>query len=194
MRTLLVAILLFAMPAMAAKPAIPALTEDESAAIANGEVVLRDDPSDAEAMYAFVEIAAERSKVWKALNDADLIESSSSTISQCEPYADVTDAGVRTIKLHYILNVAWSEVVYYIHRQHHTTEDYLEWTLDADKTSDIVQADGYYVLSERNDKTLLVYWAKTNSGRKVPAWIKDMLTGRALKGWLDTVKTTSEGA
>ncbi|MCO4743384.1 MAG: hypothetical protein KC912_01260 [Proteobacteria bacterium] len=193
MRILLAALLLFALPAMAAKPAIPSLTEDESSAVAKGDVVLRDDPNDPQAMYAFVEIAAERSKVWLALNDADLIESSSGTISQCDPYTDVTENGVRTIKLHYILNVAWSEVVYYIHRQHHTTEDYLEWTLDPDKTSDLVQADGYYVLTERDGKTLLVYWAKTNSGRRVPAWIKDMLTGRALKGWLDTVKTTSEG-
>ncbi|TNE87679.1 MAG: hypothetical protein EP330_17545 [Deltaproteobacteria bacterium] len=196
MRTLLVAFALaLSAPALAGRPTPPALPTEHADDFASGDVVLVDDPNDGDAMYAYLSIDAPRDKVWEALNNPALIESSSSTITQCKPYQDETASAVRTIKLHYILSVAWSEVTYYIHRQHHIGENYLEWTLDRDKQSDILVADGYYVLEEPSPgKTHLIYWSKSVSGRKVPAWIRDMLTGRALKGWLDTVKSTSEGA
>lgn len=195
MRFLLTAILFFALPAFAGRPSAPVLSTDDAASVASGNIVLIDDPNDDEAMYAYMDIAADRETIWKALNDADLIESSSSTITQCDAYSDLTDAGVRTIKLHYVLNVAWSEITYFIRRHHHTDENYLEWTLDPDKESELLLANGYYMLDDQGaGKTRLTYWSKTQSGRRVPAWIKDMLTSRGLKGWLDTVKTTSEAA
>lgn len=195
MRTLLVAIaLLLTTPALGGKPTPPAMAAEHAEAFERGDVVLVDDPQDSDAMYAYLSINAPRETVWKALNDAALIESSSSTITQCTPYVDETEGGVRTIKLHYVLSVAWSEVTYYIHRQHHIEENYLDWTLDKDKTSDILVADGYYVLEELGpSRTRLIYWSKSVSGRRVPAWVRDLLTGRALKGWLGTVKSTSEG-
>ena len=186
--------LTLSLPAFA-RPSPPAPTAEQAAEMAKGEIVLVDDPTDDDSMYAYMTIDAPRETVWKALNDAALIESSSSTITQCKPYVDETASGVRTIKLHYILNVAWTEVVYFIHRQHHVDEHYLEWTLDKDKESQLVVADGYYVLDEPSPgKTTLIYWSKSDSGRRVPGWIKDLLTGKALKGWLETVRTTSEGA
>ena len=194
-RFLLSALLLLALPAFAGRPDVPALSVDDAASVAAGDIVLIEDPNDDEAMYAYMDIAADRDTIWKALNDADLIESSSSAVTQCNAYSDLTHAGVRTIKLHYVLNIAWSEVTYYIRRQHHTNEHYLEWTLDPEKDSEILLTNGYYVLEDQGaSKTRLIYWAKTQSGRRVPGWIKDLLTNHGLKGWLDTVKTTSEAS
>ena len=176
-----------------ARPLAPSLTESETATVQKGDIAMRDDPSDSDAMYAFMSISASPEDIFAALNNPKLIASSSSSITGCEPYGDVTEDGVRKIKLHYTLQVAWSEVTYYIAREHHINEGYLSWTLDPERQSDIVQADGYYVLKPQEDgTTLLVYWAKTVSGRKVPGWIRDMLTGRALKGWLEAVKKESE--
>ena len=193
MRTILTALLLaVGSPALAA-PHAPVLTESEQATVGKGDIAMRDDPADSDAMYAFMSITAPPEKIFAALNNPELIASSSSSITGCTPYEDVTEEGVRKIKLHYTLQVAWSEVTYYIAREHHVAEGYLSWTLDPNKQADIVQADGFYVLKPQDDgSTLLVYWAKTISGRKVPGWIRDMLTGRALKGWLEAVKKESE--
>ena len=70
----------------------------------------------------------------------------------------------------------------------------MTWSLDPSKNSDLLHTSGHYVVAEgRTPGTVLLsYKTQADSGRSVPRWIQQMLTGRALKGYLGHVKTIAE--
>ena len=183
--------------AWAGRPAIPEMSESEVQKLSQGKVVIRDDPgpSDLTGVQGLVEIAASREAIWDVLLDLELIRDANNSVKSLDGYRDeVGPDGTRYIGLHYVLGVMMTEVEYYTLREFHREEDYLTWALDPDFDSDVKATQGHYVLypGKTPGTQLLVYLTRVDSGRKIPAWIQEYLTGRTLKSYLDFVKTASE--
>ena len=90
--------------------------------------------------------------------------------------------------------VAWTDVSYYVLRDFRPTEGWMTWTLDPDQTSDLLHTSGHYVVAPAKapGTVLLSYKTQADSGKQVPQWITQMLTTRALKGYLEHVRKASE--
>ena len=178
-----------------AAPTPMAPTEAEWAKIQKGDVAVRSAPElDPPGAYGWIEVKAKHETVWRVLNDPKEAAAASGAVESVDVYVDEPTATGRKIGLHYVLNVAFTEVSYHVLRDFRPSENWMVWTLDPDKKSDLVVTSGHYVLAEgRTPGTLLLsYKTQVDSGRSMPKWIQQMLTGRALKGYLGHVKTIAE--
>ena len=194
-------VLLAALPivSFAARPEKPALSADEVEKITAGKIVIRSDDSveGLTGVEGFVEIKAPAAEIWKVLLDTDLIQEANGSVKSLVTYRDEpAPNGGRAIGLHYVLTVAWTDVSYHTLREYRPTEDYMSWTLDKSFENDIEDTQGAYVVwpSTTPDTVLLAYATRVDSGRKIPAWIQEWLTGRSLKGYLKFVKVYAEKA
>ena len=190
----MIALFFAAWTALAAPVAI-APTDAEWTKIAAGDVVVRNAPElDPPGAYAWVEVKAEPGALWNVLNDPAEAAAASGAVESCETYINEPTSTGKKIGLHYVLNVAWTQVEYHVLRDFRPGDGWMTWTLDPDKKSDLVHTSGHYVVGEgRTPGTLLLsYKTQADSGRNVPQWITNMLTGKALKGYLGHVKTIAE--
>ena len=195
LRALLVFAALLTSAVAVAKPTALEPSEKEWVQIEKGEVVSRNAPElDPPGAYAWVLIEAPPEKVWDVLNDPSEAAAASGAVESVTTYIDEPTAHGKKIGLHYVLNVAWTEVTYYVIRDFRPKEGWMTWTLDPDKESDLVHTSGHYVVApgKREGTVLLSYKTQADSGRSVPQWIQQMLTGRALKGYLGHVKKIAE--
>jgi hypothetical protein len=178
-----------------AKPVPTEPTEDEWKSIIAGEVVTRPAPElTPPGAYAWAEIEATPDAIWNVLIDPAEVAASSNTVTSCELYRDDPHAAGRFIGFHYVLNVAWTEVTYFILRDFRPSEGYMSWTLDPSKTSDLAVADGFYLVKPGRTPghNMLYYTTLTDSGRKVPQWLQTWLSSKALRGYLAHVKNIAE--
>ncbi len=175
--------------ALATPTAEPPTTE-EWQRIEAGEIVVRGAPNlDPPGAFAWVQLDASPDRIWQVLNDPALTASSSSAITSCSRYRDDQTPHGRAIGLHYVLNIGFTEVTYFLLRDLRPDQGWMTWELDPDHESDLVSSTGYYVLTtgRRPDTLLLTYKSQADSGRSIPRWIQQFLTGRALRGYLSAV-------
>ncbi len=185
----------FALASALAAPATVDPTTEEWGKLQAGEVVVRSAPDLVPpGAYGWVEVKATDPVIWDVLNDPEVAKGAGGAVQSVEKYLDESVAGSRKVGLHYVLNVAWTEVEYFVLRDLRPAESRMTWTLDPSKASDLVATTGSYLLaSGRTPGTrLLSYATQTDSGRNVPQWIQDMLTGKALRGYLGHVDATAE--
>lgn len=170
-------------------------TADEWAKLQAGEVVVRSAPDLVPpGAYGWVEVKASDAVIWEVLNDPEVAKGAGGAVQSVEKYLDQSTGSSRQVGLHYVLNVAWTEVEYFVLRDLRPAESRMTWTLDPSKSSDLVATTGsYHLTAGRTPGTrLLSYATQTDSGRNVPQWIQDLLTGKALRGYLGHVDTTAE--
>lgn len=170
-------------------------TDQEWAKLQAGEVVVRTAPDLVPpGAYGWVEVKASDAVIWEVLNDPAVAKGAGGAVQSVEKYLDQSSGDTRKVGLHYVLNVAWTEVEYFVLRDLRVSESRMTWSLDPSKTSDLVATTGTYLLSTgRTPGTrLLAYATQTDTGRNVPQWISDMLTGKALRGYLGHVDATAE--
>ncbi|MFT4625901.1 MAG: hypothetical protein ACI8PZ_004572 [Myxococcota bacterium] len=170
-------------------------TEAEWAAISAGSVVVRPAPElTPPGAYAWVEIEAAPEAIWSTLNDPTVAVAASNAVSSCEATLDEPTSSGRRIGLHYVLEVAWTEVEYHVIRDFRPGDGTMTWTLDGSKTNDLVSSEGSYVLAPGRtpEHTLLSYASNADSGRNIPQWIQNLLTGKALKKYLGHVQMVAE--
>lgn len=193
-RAALVATLFTAAAAQAAPTAV-APTADEWKKLEKGEVVTRNAPDlSPPGAYAWVVVEAEPAEMWAVLNDPSQAVEASGSVDSCERYLDEPTPNGRKIGLAYTMTVAFTEVKYSVVRDFRPDAGWMTWTLDPDRTHDLKESTGHYVVEPgKTEGTLLLsYQTQTDIGRNVPTWVTQMLTGRALKGYLEHMKTVAE--
>lgn len=190
----MLALFLAAWTALAApEPVAP--TDAEWQKIQAGEVVTRLAPElEPSGAYGWVEIKAQPDTIWAVLNDPAEAAAASGAAESVETYVDEPTEHGRKIGLHYVLNVAWTKVEYHVLRDFRPGEGWMTWTLDPAKQHDLVHTSGHYMVapSKTDGALLLSYKTQVDSGRNVPQWIQNLLTGKALKGYLGHVKKIAE--
>lgn len=186
-----------ALSVLAAVAATPQPTEAEWAKLVASEVVTRTAPElEPDGAYGWVEIAASPERIWAALTDPALAVSSSSAVKECTAYLDEPlPGGGRRFGWAYVLNVALSEVRYHVIRELRPAEGRMSWTLDPGRPNDLVHSVGFYALApgRTEGRTLLAYQSQVDTGRRIPAWIQQFLSGRALVSFLGKVRDEAEG-
>ena len=142
----------------------------------------------------FVEIEAPAATIWSVINDPKETVASSGSVTSCERYLREDTPTGESIGLHYVLNVAWTEITYSVLRDFRPSEGRMTWSLDPSKANDLAHTSGLYTLHPGRSPghTLVIYVSQVDSGRRVPAAISQFLTGRALKGYLKHIQVASE--
>lgn len=180
---------------MAAKPAHVPPSETEWAEVVEGKAVTRGAPDlSPPGAYGWVEIEATPDQIWAVLNNPSVAVEASGAVTSCDKYLDEPTATGRRIALHYVLNVAWTEVSYHVMRDFRPGEGVMTWRLDDTKDNDLVSSSGHYVLlpGKTAGHTLLVYQSQADSGRRIPQWIQQSLSQRSLRKYLSFVRDAAE--
>ena len=171
----------------------PALTADEEATLEKGEAVVRYlDSETGGGTLAVLDIGASPDAVYAAVVDVEARKEDIGSLRTAEIYTGSVAEGAMGVK--------WEVRSFGVGAVFHTLytldaeERVAAWTLDTSKDNDIVSTDGSYTVFPREGGSRLVYQADTDSGRRVPTWIKNWLTQGALIEQLEGMRTRAEAA
>lgn len=185
----------------AARPSLPAMSEQQMAKVHAGKVVLltRRDGGEASSeaqVTGLVQIGAPHEKVWGVLLDKRHSVASSGAVKSVDVLSDATTPdGTRHMLLAWHLKVAFSDVVYHTKREYRAAERTMRWTLDKSRPNDIADTVGSYSTHDTSTagSIYLLYSSRIDTGRNVPRWLEEDLTESSLKRYLQYVKKVSEG-
>lgn len=190
------ALMLLPTVALAAKPTLPELSEDERARIVAGTIVLKKtvEGEGSSLVNAIVELGAEPAELWPILFSVEHMRASSKSIKSLEATRDVMAGADRFLDLTYVLKVGWSEIRYSVNRHYTASDDTMRWTLDKTKEADIEWTEGSYSCypGSAPGRTLFLYRARIVTGKAIPAWLEEDLTESSLKKYLKYLKQTAE--
>jgi len=178
-----------------AAPTFVPPTDAEWAKIESGSVVSRSAPELVPpGAFAWVEIEASADDIWAVLLDPAQAVEASGSVTSCKMYRDEPNGAGRTIGLDYLLTVAWTDISYHVLRDFQPGEGWMTWTLDPAYDNDLVSSSGFYRIDPGHTAghLLLSYRTQADSGRRIPAWIQQFLSGKALKGYLGFVQKKAE--
>jgi len=182
--------------ALAAKPALPELSDSDREKIADGKIVLKktEEGEGNSLVNAVVELAAEPAELWPILFSVEHMRASSKSIKSLDATRDVMEGKDRFLDLTYVLKVGWSEIRYSVNRHYTASDDTMRWTLDKTKEADIEWTEGSYSCypGSKPGTTLFLYRAKIVTGKAIPAWLEEDLTESSLKKYLKYLKQTAE--
>ena len=198
---LLVLALLPALPAAAqvTKPACPALSEDQLAKVAEGEVVVwaTKDPDrpDVATATGVVEIEAPQQEIFDILASEFHSESASKAMKDCTVHKDErVAADHRTMIVTYLMKVGPTEIEWTVGRDLYEKLGLLVFEIDDSYDNGIEWTQGYYAFYPGSDANhvMIVYVSNLNTGRRIPTWLEEDLTQGSLKRYLKYLQTAAE--
>jgi hypothetical protein len=132
--------------------------------------------------------------IWPILLSNEHVVASSRATREAVTYRDVTEDGVRDLRIAFMLKVGFSEIRFHSHRSHFIAENYMSWHLDEAKENDIESTIGSYSLwpTKTPGTTLFLYKARIATGKNVPEWLEEELTESSLKKFLLYVQEVAE--
>ena len=71
---------------------------------------------------------------------------------------------------------------------------WVRYRLDTSKPNDLVDVQGAYQLYAHGDGTRLIYRSLTDSGRRMPQWIKNWLASGSLTEQMSGIRDRAEAA
>ncbi|TNE88378.1 MAG: hypothetical protein EP330_14950 [Deltaproteobacteria bacterium] len=177
---------------MAASPGErPTLSEDEARSLAAGEIVVRQETTDTGAItVAIVDVAATPEHTLAAVLDVKARKDEVSNITDVAYYLEEPDRLGVTFDLSVVGVGVRFHTLYEVTRDEHLAR----YALDPSKEHDVVKAEGFYQCFTEGEKTRLVYAGTSDSGRRVPAWIKRWMTNGALQDQLSGIRTRAEAS
>ncbi len=185
----------------AAKPPPPVLTDKERSRVDDGKVAVisEHDRSSGDSTLAtvtgLVEIAAPVERIWEILLSRQHLVDSSSVVKSVAHYGETSDDGDHySFGLKFELKVAFSTLDYWVRRDLHRKDGYLTWLIDSGQPNDLKYTEGSYSVfpSPNEGRLWLVYRARIQSGKAIPAWLEEDLTEGSLKTYLAYVKEHAE--
>ena len=194
---LVAASLLFPSFALAERPTMPSLTEKQQARVDDGKLVLLTESAGGEGkklVTGIIRIEAEADEIWPIVLSNKSIRESSKAIREVNTYKDETTAGVRDLRLAYLLKVGWSEIRYHSARRYKASDGYMTWVLDKEKENDIRWTEGSYSTwpAGGSKGTIFLYKARIETGKAVPEWLEEELTQSSLRKYLVYIKKIAE--
>lgn len=174
--------------------ALPVLTGDEVAALAAGDVVIRDKaPSQPGAVRveAVADLRAPRDAVWAALLDFEGRKRGNRSLKAVEAYQPAT-ATERWIR--WTVSAFGAEVTYHNHYVLAPDRTSLLHELDATRDNDLAGSRGVYTLVPTAGGTRLVYDVETHFGRAVPGVVQRWLSSAAVEDFMVDMVRRAEDA
>jgi len=175
-------------------PPTVALTADELARLAAGEVVKRQvQYADGGRGVAVQDIKAPPEVVWARILDFPAYPRMVDNVSECEIYT----SGEHELKARFIIGALMMNIEYYIDHEVHVDEGWLTWTLDYSRESDLDDSVGFWrvaPVADRPGYTRLVYSVEVKPLGWVPGPIEDYISDAGLTKATAWVKRESEAA
>lgn len=183
--------------ARAAPPQLSEPTEAEWTELLQGEAVARGDTSMAPAgAWAWVEVEAPAAEIWKILTDpAESVAASSSVTAVTLYREEARPGGGRLLGYRYDMTVAWTDIHYHVLRELDPAAGHMTWSLDPTMSSDLIVSQGHYALrpGRTSGHLLLHYKSQADSGKKIPTWLQQWLSNKALVDYLEFIRDRAEG-
>jgi hypothetical protein len=168
------------------------LTADEAAALAAGEVVLREQPAPpgAVGVLAIVDIVAGRAAVWKALLDWEGRRAGNPGIRTITHYrpSTSTEQWVR-----WTVSKFGFEVTYHNHYVISPAQGTMMHELDTTQDNDITGGRGTFAMSDAPGGTRLVYDVETHFGRAIPSMVQRWLASDGIGDFMADLDRRAEG-
>ncbi|MCO4770398.1 MAG: SRPBCC family protein [Deltaproteobacteria bacterium] len=185
----------------AAPPAatvVPTMTAEQETDLSKGKVVIVEGlpPAQPENMRAMgvLDIDASADAVWRALYDWKGREADSANAKLVTPHDESSESGVRAVSVTWDIEVLGNKLQYTNRYTHWEPQSYLEFVLDDRKTNDLAFNWGSYrVVSTGPTTSRFFYTSETDTGRKLPGWVKEWLTKTGLKKMLKEIRTRATG-
>lgn len=177
--------------AYAAPPSPPSISEDEAKQIAKGQVVIQHEQSgQAGRATAILWVEASPRRVLDEVMDLEKRQDESSVVTGVTRYRH--DPSPEVIGATFTITVMGSNTVFHLLYQCRRDAGYCTFALDPSKKSDLISADGYYLVRPEGTGTMLFYASRSNTGRNVPGWIARWLAGSSLKGQVQAIRDRAE--
>jgi len=177
-------------------PTPPVVTDDEKAKLEAGKLVIRDNIDDAPlTVLGIIEINASPERVWEEILDLDARLAENKPAKDMEVYEDRVEGDTRHIKARWDIQVFGQDITWYNHYRYIPTLSYFWFSLDPDEDSDIVKADGYYHILPSDmieGGSRFLYYADTDSGRKLPNAIRKWMAHHGMKDMLKAIRARAE--
>lgn len=173
---------------------VPKLARAELETLAAGQIVLKQAKHETAGGVgvAIEDVAAPPKVVWDQLLSFETYPSKVPRVKVCENYEVKTNE----LKTRFVVKVCPGYTMeYYCHHVYSPAYRSLTWTLDYDKTSDIDDVHGIWRVVPHPSKrgwSRVEYSADIRVNPRVPSFIVDILTKKALREACAWVKTESE--
>lgn len=173
---------------------VPKLGASELETLAAGQIVLKQAKHDTPGGVgvAIEDVAAPPKVVWDQLLSFETYPSKVPRVKICENY----EVKNHELKTRFVVKVCPGYTMeYYCHHVYSPAYRSLTWTLDYDKTSDIDDVHGIWRVIPHPSKrgwSRVEYSADIRVNPRVPSFIVDILTKKALREACAWVKTESE--
>lgn len=179
-------LLLTALAAVPDTPPAPLeLTADELATLAKGDVAVRYVEADSGGgVVGFIDLPASKDAVWAAIFDMEARVGEISGLKSVEVY----ERSPERLGVKWVISVIGSQVVFHLLYDLDPANGWCRYRLDTSKENDVVDVQGAYQLLPDGDRTRLVYRSETDSGRRVPGFVKRWLASDSLTQQLEGIK------
>jgi hypothetical protein len=186
---------LFPTVGMATTPTLPALSPDQEHGLAKGQVLILDDfPARNERSFQLVgmlDIDAPMGAVWSVVTDYKQRERASNVVQSVNEYHRKTLVDVVEFGLRWELKIFGEHLTYHNRMKADQRSRTLEWWLDDSKENDLVYNGGGYLVMphpENPSKSRLVTWTETDTGRKIPKWVRVWASKSGLRDLLKKMR------
>ena len=170
-------------------PAPLEITADETAQLAKGKVPVRfDEAETGGGVVGIIDIQADTKTVWKHIFDMKPRVDEISGLREANIYEQTdTRMGVQ-----WVLSVVGTRIQFHVLYDLDPEKGWCRYRLDTSKENDLVDVQGAYQIYTVGDATRLIYRSHTDSGRRVPGFIKRWLASDSLTEQLRGIEKRSE--
>lgn len=167
------------------------LTAKEQVQIDKGKIVVRYDDSSATGGGAtgITDIDATVDVVWTALFDFKARVREIGALKEVTAYQGPGDVNAR-----WQLSILGTSIGFHIAYDTYPEKGWCSYAMDESQQNDLLSVEGAYQVYPQGSGSRLVYQSKSDSGRKVPDWIKKWLASDSLKEQIGGVKKRAEAA
>lgn len=180
------------LPKIKGAPAITKLSRTDLATLERGEAVRKQvKEKGAGRGIAIQDVAAPPSVVWGRILDWKRYPKMVDNVKTVEVYEEKNDH----IKTRFVIGGFGFSVEYFIDHVYKPKKDYMTWTLDYDKKSELDDSVGYWVVKKHPSKegySRVFYSVRVQTSSFIPGFIEDMIAENGLVTATEWVKRESE--
>lgn len=170
--------------------AVPAVTPDEAARLAAGEIVIRNrNLAGGVSVVGLADIEGAEAAIWEALLDFPGRRAGNPSIRAVAPYREST---ATEQWMRWEISRFGFTVVYHNHYVIDRPGRKLTHELDPSQPNDLAMSHGVYDLLAIPTGFRLSYEVETNFGRAIPGFVQEWLAGSGVKTFLGDVVARAE--
>jgi hypothetical protein len=167
-----------------------ALTEAEEAALAARKVVSRVAEEDQGGeVTGIIDVAAPLKASWDAIHDFVARKLEIKALHDVSVY---TPAGVSPVGVRWHLRILGSDVIFHLLYRMDPAQSWTRYALDTSQSNDVVAVEGAYQVLSRPGGSRIIYRSFTDSGRRIPAFIRNWLAVGSLEEQLEGMRRRAE--